>query len=68
MPRDPISDGLGGAAEGAAGGIPDLWMGSLPFTSAIFLIALGLAIIVFSLSYDAINRKTRAPHQNLVGP
>ena len=64
--RDPISDGLRGAAEGASGGFPDLW-GSVPFDSAILLTVFALIIIVFSLSYDAINRKAEASDQNVNG-
>jgi hypothetical protein len=42
-----------------------LWTGSVPFDLAMILTAIALAITVFSLSYDAINRKTKASHQNL---
>ena len=64
-PRDPISDGRGGAMAGAISGIPFLWTGGVPFNLAITLTVLALAIAALSLAYDAINRKTKASHQNL---
>jgi hypothetical protein len=63
--RDPISDGLGGAMAGAISGIPFLWTGSVPFDLAMVLTAIALAITVLSLSYDAINRKTKASPRNV---
>jgi hypothetical protein len=50
---------------GAVSGIPFLWTGTMSFDWAMILTAIALAITVLSLSYDAINRKNKAPHRNL---